>query len=32
LPMRTFDLKMGRIVYIAGGPIVAARLRELVQS
>jgi myo-inositol-1(or 4)-monophosphatase len=32
LPVRTFDLKMGRIVYIAGGPIVAARLRELVQS
>ncbi len=32
LPMRMFDLKMGRIVYIAGGPIVAARLRELVQS
>ena len=32
LPMQSFDLKMGRIVYIAGGPIVAARLRELVQG
>ncbi|MEI6052120.1 MAG: inositol monophosphatase [Opitutaceae bacterium] len=31
LPMRSFDLKMGRIVYVAGGPIVAARLRELVK-
>lgn len=29
LPMRVFNLKMGRIVYVAGGPIVAARLREL---
>ena len=30
LPMRTFDLKMGRIVYIAGGPLALARLAELV--
>jgi myo-inositol-1(or 4)-monophosphatase len=30
LPMKSFNLKMGKIVYVAGGPIVAARLRELV--
>lgn len=30
LPMRTFDLKMGRIIYIAGGPAMSARLRELI--
>ena len=29
LPMRTFNLKMGRIVYVAGGPALCARLREL---
>jgi myo-inositol-1(or 4)-monophosphatase len=32
LPMKTFNLKMGKIVYVAGGPIVAARLRELMKS
>lgn len=31
VPMKTFNLKMGRIVYVAGGPIVAARLRELMK-
>ena len=31
LPMKTFDLKMGRIVYVAGGPIVSKRLREIVK-
>lgn len=31
LPMKTFDLKMGRIVYVAGGPIVGQRLREIVK-
>jgi len=31
LPMKTFNLKMGRIVYVAGGPIVAERLRELMK-
>ncbi len=31
LPMKTFNLKMGKIVYVAGGPIVSARLRELVK-
>lgn len=28
-PMRTFNLKMGRIVYVAGAPGMCARLREL---
>jgi myo-inositol-1(or 4)-monophosphatase len=32
LPMKTFNLKMAKIVYVAGGPIVAARLRELMKS
>lgn len=31
LPMKTFDLKMGRIVYVAGGPIVSGELRGLVK-
>ncbi len=29
LPMRTFDLKMSRIVYLAGSPAMAVRLRGL---
>ena len=29
LPMRQFDLKMGRIFYVAGSPAMCARLREL---
>src|SRR5882757_8607550 len=29
LPMKTFDLKMKKIVYVAGGPAMCARLREL---
>jgi myo-inositol-1(or 4)-monophosphatase len=28
-PMRNFNLKMGRIVYVAGSPAMCARLREL---
>ena len=32
VPMKTFNLKMGRIVYVAGGPIIAARLRELMKA
>jgi myo-inositol-1(or 4)-monophosphatase len=32
LPIRTFDLKMRRIVYVAGSPAVAARLAELVPT
>jgi len=30
LPMRVFNLKMARIVYVAGSPVVAARLASLV--
>jgi len=30
LPMKLFDLKMGRIVYVAGAPAMAARLAGLV--
>lgn len=29
LPMKAFDLRMGRIMYLAGRPLVAARLGEL---
>lgn len=29
LPIRKFDLKMGKIVYVAGAPEMAARLRQL---
>jgi myo-inositol-1(or 4)-monophosphatase len=29
LPMKTFDLKMQKIVYVAGGAAMAAKLREL---
>ena len=29
LPMRVFDLKMKKILYIAGSPAICARLREL---
>ncbi len=32
LPMRTFDLKMGRIVYVAGAPPMARRLAALVSA
>jgi myo-inositol-1(or 4)-monophosphatase len=31
LPIRSFDLKMERIVYVAGSPAVAARLEALVR-
>lgn len=31
-PMRTFDLRMNRIVYLAGNPLVAGRLRELARE
>ncbi|MSU70316.1 MAG: inositol monophosphatase [Opitutaceae bacterium] len=31
LPMRQFDLKMKRIVYLAGSPVLCARLRELTE-
>jgi myo-inositol-1(or 4)-monophosphatase len=32
LPMRQFDLKMKRIVYVAGSPAMCARLRGLMQT
>jgi myo-inositol-1(or 4)-monophosphatase len=32
LPMRQFDLKMGRIVYVAGSPAMCGRLRELMKA
>ena len=32
LPIRTFDLKMGKIMYIAGSPAMCARLRVLVMG
>ena len=31
LPLRQFDLKMGRIVYAAGSPAMVAELRRLMQ-
>jgi myo-inositol-1(or 4)-monophosphatase len=31
LPMRQFDLKMRKIVYVAGSPAMCTRLRELMQ-
>src|SRR4051812_34490074 len=31
LPMKTFDLKMGRIIYVAGSPAMCTRLRELMK-
>ena len=31
LPLRTFDLRMKKIIYIAGSPSTCARLRELMQ-
>jgi hypothetical protein len=30
--MRQFDLKMKRIIYVAGGPAMCARLRELMPA
>jgi myo-inositol-1(or 4)-monophosphatase len=32
LPMRTFDLKMQRIIYVAGSPAMCARLRQLMTT
>ena len=32
LPIRSFDLQMGKIVYVAGSPTMAAKLRELMLS
>ncbi len=32
LPMKVFDLKMKPIVYVAGGPAMCGRLRELMQA
>jgi myo-inositol-1(or 4)-monophosphatase len=32
LPMRTFDLKMKKIVYLAGSPAMCARLREAMKG
>jgi myo-inositol-1(or 4)-monophosphatase len=32
LPMKTFDLKMGRIVYVAGSPAMCVRLRALMSA
>jgi myo-inositol-1(or 4)-monophosphatase len=32
LPMRTFDLKMKRIIYVAGSPAMCARLKELMKG
>jgi myo-inositol-1(or 4)-monophosphatase len=32
LPMRLFDLKMKRIVYVAGSPAMCAKLRELMNA
>ncbi len=29
LPLKVFDLKMGRILYVAGGPAIAERLKAL---
>lgn len=32
LPMKQFDLKMGRIIYVAGAPAMCARLTELMEQ
>jgi myo-inositol-1(or 4)-monophosphatase len=32
LPMKTFDLKMKKIIYVAGAPAMCAKLRELMNS
>ncbi len=32
LPMRQFDLKMKRIIYVAGGPAMCAQLRQLMAA
>jgi myo-inositol-1(or 4)-monophosphatase len=32
LPMRQFNLKMGRIIYVAGSPAICAQLRELMTT
>jgi myo-inositol-1(or 4)-monophosphatase len=32
LPMRVFDLRMGRIMYVAGSPVMARRLAALLAS
>ncbi len=32
LPMRSFDLKMKQIIYVAGGPAMCTRLRELMHA
>jgi len=32
LPMKIFDLKMKRIIYVAGGPAICARLRDLMSA
>jgi len=32
LPMQQFDLKMGRIIYVAGSPTMCARLQELMTA
>lgn len=32
LPLRQFNLKMGRIIYVAGSPATAARLREVMKQ
>lgn len=32
LPMKTFDLKMKKIVYVAGSPAMCTRLRELMRA
>lgn len=32
LPMRVFDLKMKRIIYVAGSPAMAARLKDLMAT
>ncbi len=31
LPLRQFDLRMGRIIYVAGSPVTCARLMELMR-
>jgi len=32
IPLRTFDLKMGRIFYFAGSPLMCAHLRKVLES
>jgi myo-inositol-1(or 4)-monophosphatase len=32
LPMRTFSVRMGKIVYVAGSPAMCARLQELMRT